>query len=101
MLRRLSLGASILACLALAGHAFAQAGPSPSPAPAPAPAPAANPGEGGGATPGQGSVVSNSGGAIIVQPAPMGGTTYAPGPNPNAGLPSSSQPRVGNDRDGF
>ena len=51
MLRRLSLGASILACLALTSHAFAQAGPSP--------APAGNPGEGGGAAPSAGSSVSN------------------------------------------
>jgi len=107
MIRRLSLGASILVCLAFTGHALAQAGPSPAPAPAPAapaPAPATNPGEGGGATPGQGSVGSNNGQqTIIVQPAPGGGTTYSPGPgtNPNAGLPSSSQPRTGNDRDGF
>lgn len=99
MLRRLSLGASILACASLASHAFAQAGPSASPAPAPA----TNPGEGGpGATAGPGTVAApGAGGTIIVQPAPAGGTNYAPARDGSEDLPSSSRPRVGNDRDGF
>lgn len=89
MLRRLSLGASILACLTLTGLAFAQAGPSASPV---------NAGEGGpGVTAGPGSTVSaGSGGTIIVQPAPA-----AAGRDPNDDLPSSSRARTGNDRDGF
>jgi hypothetical protein len=97
MLRRLSLGASILACASLSSHAFAQAGPSANPAPA------TNPGEGGpGATAGPGTVVApGAGGTIIVQPAPAGGTNYAPAPDGNQDLPSSSRPRVGNDRDTF
>jgi hypothetical protein len=93
MLRQLSLGASILACLACAGAAFAQAGPSASPGGP------TNAGEGGpGATAGPGSSVSaGSGGTIIVQPLPA-----APaGRDPNSDLPSSSQPRTGNERDGF
>lgn len=101
MLRRLSLGASILVCLGLTSHAFAQAGPSPSPAPSPAPA--VNPGEGGGATPGPGSTVSTgNGGTVIIQPAPTGGTTYGPSLSDlNKGLPSSSRSRTGNETDGF
>jgi hypothetical protein len=97
MLRRLSLGASILACSSLASHAFAQAGPSASPAPA------VNPGEGGpgaGAAPGT-AVAPGAGTPIIVQPAPGGGTNYAPARDGSEDLPSSSRPRVGNDRDGF
>lgn len=98
MLRSLSLGASILACLALTGRAFAQAGPSP----ASTPPAATNPGEEGGASaPGTGSVSSTGAGTIIVQPAPAGGVTYGPARDGNAGLPSSSQPRMGNERDGF
>lgn len=102
MLRRLSLGAPILACLGLTSHAFAQAGPSPSPAPA-APAPANNPGEGGGATPGPGSSVSTgNGGTVIIQSAPTGGTAYGPSLGDlNKGLPSSSRSRTGNETDGF
>jgi hypothetical protein len=97
MLRRLSLGASILACASLASHAFAQAGPSASPAPA------TNPGEGAPAAPaGPGTVATpGAGGTIIVQPAPAGGTNYAPARDGSEDLPSSSRPRVGNDRDGF
>jgi LysM domain len=101
MLRRLSLGASILVCLALTSHAFAQAGPSASPAPA------TNPGEGGGAMPGAGSTASTgSGGTVIIQPVPTGGTTYAPAFGPslgdlNKGLPSSSRSRSGNETDSF
>ena len=99
-MRKLSLGSSILACLALSGQALGQAGPSASPAPAPANPGPSNAGESG-ATPGAGSVVSTgNGGTIVVQAAPAGGTSYAP-TNPNAGLPSSSQPRTGNERDGF
>ncbi len=97
MLRRLSLGASILACLALSSSALAQAGPSP--------APAGNPGEG--ATPGAGSsVTTGSGGTVIIQTPPTGGTAYGPAFGPamgdlNKGLPSSSQSRTGNETDGF
>jgi hypothetical protein len=96
MIRKLSLGASILACASLSGHAFAQAGPSANPAPA------ANPGEAGPST-SSGTVVAPSAGmsTIIVQPAPTGGTSYGPARDPNADLPSSSQPRVGNERDSF
>jgi hypothetical protein len=92
-MRQLSLGGSILACLALASSAWAQAGPSASPV-----APS-NAGEGDpGATAGPGSTVSaGSGGTIIVQPAPAGPATR----DPNDDLPSSSRPRVGNERDGF
>ena len=95
MLRKLSLGASILACASLTSHALAQAGPSANPAPS-------NPGESGNGSSGVLAPGPNGGGAIIVQPAPAGGTTYGPAaPDPNADLPSSSQPRVGNARDGF
>lgn len=95
MLRRLSLGASISACLTLTGTALGQAGPSASPG-------AVNPGEGG-VTSGPGGVVSTGegGSTIIVQQAPAGGTSYAPARDPNADLPSSSRPRVGNEQDGF
>ncbi len=94
MRRLLSLGASIIACASLTGHAFAQAGPSASPAPS-------NPGESG--TGSSGVVTPGTTGTITVQPAPSGGTNYAPAvaPDPNAGLPSSSQARSGNARDGF
>jgi hypothetical protein len=106
MLRRLSLGASILACLALTSHVFAQAGPSPSPA---TPAPNSNPGEGGNAAPSTGSTVNTgngSGSTVIIQPVPTGGTTYGPAFGPsmndlNKGLPSSSRSRSGNETDGF
>jgi hypothetical protein len=95
MLRKLSLGASILACASLAGHAFAQAGPSASPAPA------ANPGETGPST-SSGATAAPGGNTIIVQPAPAGGTAYGPAVRDgNADLPSSSQPRVGNETDSF
>ena len=100
MRRRLSLGASILSMLALTSQSFAQAGPSP----APAPGDGAGSGTGSApeATPGAGSVVTTgNGGTIIVQPAPAGGVSYAPGRDPNADLPSSSRPIQGNDRDGF
>jgi hypothetical protein len=98
MLRRLSLGASILVCLALTGRAFAQAGPSASPT---------NPGEGGPVTAGAGSTVSTgSGGTVIIQSAPTGGTAYGPAFGPsmdslNKGLPSSSRSRTGDETDGF
>ena len=98
MLRRLSLGASILVCLGLTGRAFAQAGPSASPT---------NPGEGGAVTPGTGSTVSTgNGGTVIIQSAPTGGTAYGPAFGPsmgdlNKGLPSSSRSRTGNETDGF
>jgi hypothetical protein len=95
MLRKLSLGASMLACASLTNHAFAQAGPSANPAPS-------NPGEAGSASSGVLAPGTSGGGTIIVQPAPAGGTSYGPAaPDPNADLPSSSQPRVGNARDGF
>ncbi len=87
----LCLGTSILAALSLAGQAFAQAGPSASPAPA------VNPGEAS-----AGAAVSpGAAGAILVAPAPAGGTTYAPARDPNNDLPSSSRPRVGSETDGF
>jgi LysM domain len=98
MLRRLSLGASILVCLGLTGRAFAQAGPSASPT---------NPGEGGAVTPSAGSTVSTgNGGTVIIQSAPSGGTAYGPAFGPsmgdlNKGLPSSSRSRSGNETDGF
>lgn len=92
MLRKLSLGASILACASLTSHAFAQAGPSASPAPS-------NPGEG--STGSTGVLAPGTSSTIVVQPAPAGGTSYAPALDPNAGLPSSSQARAGNARDGF
>ena len=92
MLRRLSLGAAILACLALSGRSFAQAGPSPSPAvnPGEAPAPAAAP----------------PAPTVIIQQAPTGGTAYGPAFGPsmgelNKGLPSSSRTRTGDETDGF
>ena len=101
MLRRLSLGASILVCLALTSRAFAQAGPSASPAPV------SNPGEGGGAAP-SGSTLSNgsgTGNTVIIQQAPSGGTAYRPlGPalsDLNKGLPSSSRSRTGDETDSF
>jgi hypothetical protein len=95
MLRKLSLGASILACASLTSHAWAQAGPSANPAPS-------NPGEAGNGSTGVLAPGTSGGGTIIVQPAPAGGTSYGPAaPDPNADLPSSSQPRVGNARDGF
>ena len=98
MLRRLSLGASILVCLALTGRALAQAGPSASPT---------NPGEGGAVTPGAGSTVTTgNGGTVIIQSAPTGGTAYGPAFGPsmgdlNKGLPSSSRSRTGNETDSF
>ena len=103
MLRRLSLGSSILVCLGLTGHAFAQAGPSPSPA--------GNPGEGSapstGAAPSGGTTVSTGNtGTVIIQPLPSGGTQYAPtfGPSMgelNKGLPSSSRTVTGDESDTF
>ncbi len=98
MLRRVSLGASLLVCLGLTGRAFAQAGPSASPT---------NPGEGGPVTAGAGSTVSTgTGGTVIIQSAPTGGTAYgrAFGPSMgdlNKGLPSSSRSRTGNETDTF
>jgi LysM domain len=87
MLRRLSLGASILVCLALAGRASAQAGPSPSPA--------GNPGEG--ATPTAAPAPVQT---VVVQRAP-GVVMGPPLSDLNKGLPSSSQSRTGDERDGF
>lgn len=89
MLRRLSLGASILAVLALAGSASAQAGPSASPA--------ANPGEGA-AQP----AAAPAAPTVIIQQSPTGGVTYGPSMGDlNKGLPSSSRTRTGNESDGF
>jgi hypothetical protein len=108
MLRRLSLGASILACLALTGQAWAQAGPSASPAP-PAASPG-NPGEGGGAAPAPaapagGQVTTGSGGStVIIQPAATPAMPYGFGPSMNdlnKGLPSSSRSRTGDETDSF
>jgi hypothetical protein len=87
MLRRLSLGGSILAILALGSQAFAQAGPSASPA--------GNPGEG---TTGSAAPATT----VVIQQAPTGGVTYGPSMSDlNKGLPSSSQSRSGNETDGF
>jgi hypothetical protein len=99
MLRRLSLGASILAGLALtSSRAVAQAGPSP----AAAAAPAGNPGEGGAAAPAPTGVLSPGSSTVIIQTAPTGGTAYGPSLGDlNKGLPSSSQSRSGNESDGF
>jgi hypothetical protein len=102
MLRRLSLGASILASLSLSGQAFAQAGPSASPS-------TDSSGESNGAAPTASPTVSTgAGGTLIVQPAPSGGVSYLPGfapaaggRDPNADLPSSSRPQQGNDEDSF
>ncbi|MDF3071211.1 MAG: hypothetical protein K0R38_6812 [Polyangiaceae bacterium] len=91
MLRRLSLGASILACLTLAGQALAQAGPSASPA--------GNPGEGAPAT---GAPVAAP--TVVIQqvPARPGGVVFGPSMSDlNKGLPSSSQSRTGSETDGF
>jgi len=88
MLRRLSLGASVLAVLAVAGRASAQAGPSDSPA--------ANPGEG--APP----AAAPAAPTVIIQQSPTGGVTYGPSMGDlNKGLPSSSRTRTGNESDGF
>jgi hypothetical protein len=96
MLRRLSLGASILVCLALTNRVLAQAGPSP----AAAPAPAGNPGEGAAAAPSGASTGNTS--TVIIQTAPTGGTAYGPSMGDlNKGLPSSSRSRSGNESDGF
>jgi len=108
MLRRLSLGASILACLALAGQAFAQAGPSQG-----APAGAGNPGEAG-ATPAPGgsmapggqttTTTGSSGTTVIFQPPPSPVTHYGYGPSMddlNKGLPSSSRSVTGDQTDSF
>ena len=89
MRRRLSLGASILAMLALTGRAQAQAGPSASPA--------GNPGEGS-AQPAAAPATPT----VIIQQAPTGGVTYGPSMGDlNKGLPSSSRTRSGNETDGF
>ncbi len=89
MLRRLSLGASILACLALASQAFAQAGPSASPA--------GNAGEGASATGAAPAAPS-----VVIQQVPSGGVVFGPALGDlNKGLPSSSQSRSGNETDGF
>ncbi|HXK16909.1 MAG TPA: LysM domain-containing protein, partial [Polyangiaceae bacterium] len=100
MLRRLSLGASILACLVLSGQVLAQAGPSPSPAAAPS-----NPGEGGGATPAPAAAAAPAGGGTtVVQTTPNTVTRYGFGPSMedlNKGLPSSSRSRTGDETDSF
>lgn len=95
MLRRLSLGPSILLVLGLSSHAFAQAGPSASPA--------GNPGEG--SAPSAQPLAPGTT-TVVVQPSPTGGTTYGPSFGPsmsdlNKGLPSSSQSRSGNETDHF
>jgi LysM domain len=92
MLRRLSLGASILVCLTLSGRLLAQAGPSANPSGP------TNPGEGAGAT----TVAPGSTSTVVIQTAPTGGTTYGPSlADLNKGLPSSSQSRSGSESDGF
>jgi hypothetical protein len=107
MLRRLSLGASILCVLALSGAAWAQAGPSAVPGEDSGPgaqgpssgAPPRSVGTETGVPPG--SPGASSPGTIIIQPAPAGGTSFSPARDPNADLPSSSRPIQGNERDGF
>jgi hypothetical protein len=74
-----------LGLLTLAGSALAQA-PGPADAPAPAPAAPAAP------APPNTIVTQGPGGGVIVAPS---------GPDPNAGLPSSSRPKVGNESDTF
>jgi hypothetical protein len=96
MLRWLSLGASILVCLAASRSVLAQAGPSTSPAPA-------NPGEGsapGGTAPSSPSApAGTTGTTVVVQPTPSTGYGF---PDGNAGLPSGSQPFMGGSgQDGF
>jgi hypothetical protein len=96
MLRRLSLGASILLCLSFSGGALAQAGPSPSPSPSPA----TNPGEE------SAPAAAPAAPTVIIQQAPTGGTAYGPAFGPsmgelNKGLPSSSRTRTGDESDGF
>jgi hypothetical protein len=91
MLRRLSLGASILACVSFDTRAWAQAGPSASPAANPGEAPAA---------------AAPAAPTVIVQQAPGGGTAYGPAFGPsmdqlNKGLPSSSRTRTGDESDSF
>ena len=90
MLRRLSLGAAILACLALSGTALGQAGPS------------ANPN----ANPGEEPAPDAAQPTVIIQQAPTGGTAYGPAFGPsmgelNKGLPSSSRTRTGDESDSF
>jgi nucleoid-associated protein YgaU len=71
--------------LALASSALAQA-PGPADTPAPAPVAPAAP------APPNTIVTQGPGGSVIVAPS---------GPDPNAGLPSSSRPKVGNESDTF
>jgi hypothetical protein len=99
MLRRLSLGASILACSALmGGRALAQAGPSASPSD--------NAGEGTAPSAGAATATGTSQPTVIIQQAPSGGTAYGPAYGPsmgdlNKGLSSSSQTRGPGETDGF
>jgi hypothetical protein len=101
MLRRLSLGPSVLVALAMTSRASAQAGPSASPA--------SNPGEGSAPNASNaqtGGANTPAGGTVIIQQAPSGGTQYGPvfGPSLdqlNKGLPSSSQSRSGSETDHF
>lgn len=99
MLRRLSLGASILSCLLLGGGiAFAQAGPSNSGPGSPSPA------QGNAPTPTGAAAAPGSGGTVVIQQAPTGGTRYSYGPSLddlNKGLPSSSRSRTGTETDSF
>jgi hypothetical protein len=75
--------------LTLASGALAQApGPAEAPAAAPAPAPVAPAAP----APPNTVVTQGPGGGVIVAPA---------GPDPNAGLPSSSRPKVGTESDTF
>ena len=68
--------------------------PAPAAPPAPAPAPNAPPGS---------VVVPGQGGSIVITPSTTTTTTYGPPDyvDPNAGLPSSSRPITGDQRDGF
>jgi hypothetical protein len=73
----------------LVSSAFAQApGPADAPAAAPAPAPVAPAAP----APPNTIVTQGPGGGVIVAPS---------GPDPNAGLPSSSRPKIGNESDSF
>jgi hypothetical protein len=73
--------------ITLASGALAQApGPADAPAPAPAPVAPAAP------APPNTVVTQGPGGSVVVAPS---------GPDPNAGLPSSSRPKLGNESDSF
>ena len=82
----------------VAGTAFGQAPGPQAPAPAAPPAPAPAPGS----PPGTLVIPGEGGSSIVITP---GTTTTTFGPSdyvdPNASLPSSSRPKLGDERDGF